>query len=173
MPAGRPVLRARLLRRSLTGDALTKMKLRTEAWLLRGISSLPGELALMNGTLTYFVAGTGSAWPWQLRKLERLLGVSGLEGGVDTGRRVKLFSEPVAGVRAWCPWYYFGGGIKIAVRGVTLRFSFGTPANMKVRRRHLGAGGALQDVADNLGEIVLMRSRGKLWQKALQKAAAE
>lgn len=149
------------------------MKLRTEAWLLRGISSLPGELALLNGTVTYFVAGTGSAWPWQLRKLERAFGVSGLADGVDPGRRVKLFSEPVSSLRAWCPWYYFGGGIKIAVRGTTLRFSFGTPANMRVRRRGLGAGGAMQEVADNLGEIVLMRSRGRLWQAALQKAAAE
>lgn len=152
---------------------MARLKLRTEAWLLRGISSLPGELALLNGTLTYFVAGTGSAWPWQLRKLERAFGVSGLAGGVDSGRRVKLFSEPVQSLRAWCPWYYFGGGIKVTVRGTTLRFSFGTPANMRVRRHHLGPGAALKDVADNLGEISVMRKRGKLWLAALDKAATD
>jgi hypothetical protein len=44
-----------------SSNAPTPKRLRSEAWLLLGISSLPGELVLSSGTLSYFARITGSA----------------------------------------------------------------------------------------------------------------
>ena len=84
--------------------------LRTEAWLLRGISSIPGELLLRDGVLSFSATDTGSAWPWQLRKLERSLGVPGFAGALEKAHRRTLFRWPVRSMRFWVPWYYVGGG---------------------------------------------------------------
>jgi hypothetical protein len=48
-------------------------RLRTDAWLLRGVSSIPGELRLAAGTSSFTSSGTGSAWPLQRRRLGRAL----------------------------------------------------------------------------------------------------
>ena len=48
--------------------------IRTEAWLLRGISSLPGMLELADGNLSFTAFGSGNFWGFQLRKLEQETG---------------------------------------------------------------------------------------------------
>jgi len=137
--------------------------LRTEAWLLRGISSIPGELSLKAGTLSFKANGTGSAWPWQLRKLAVLLGKPELAESIDAGMPGVLFEWPVAEVRIATPWYYFGGGIKLRNQGVALRLSFGRPA----ANSH-----TLGDAAVELNEVTAMRTRGNLWVQAIAKSRA-
>lgn len=137
-------------------------RLRTEAWLLRGISSLPGELRLNGGRLSFVSAGTGSTWPFQLRKLGAVLNQPGLTEAVEEGRPFRFFEWPAHQVRVTTPWYYFGGGIRLEHRGTELRFSFGRPAS---------TGRGLAGAAAELEEVGTMRSRGRLWAKALADAA--
>lgn len=138
-------------------------RLRTDAWLLRGISSIPGELRLSAGTLTFTCSGTGSAWPFQLRALGRVMGRPSLAESLEDGQPFQLFRWPVDQVHAAVPWYYFGGGIKLRHQGIRLRFSFGRPAS---NGRNLAAAAAeLREVGD-------MRRRGRLWQQALSSAAS-
>ena len=148
-------------------------RLRTESWLLRGISSIPGELVLNAQSLSFIATNTGSAWPWQLRKLERLLGSKGIARAIDDGTRTTAFEWPVREVRAWCPWYYFGGGIKLQHEAVVLRFSFGAPGNMQLRPRPRDSVAVLQQVSDTIEEVRSMRSVGALWQAALERTARE
>jgi len=145
-------------------------KLCTEAWLLRGISSIPGELRLRKDVLTFVPQTVGSAWPWQLRKLERVIGAPGFAKALEDGGEPLLFEWPTAEVTAWCPWYYFGGGIKLRRGAITLRFSLGRPANMDANFGSSGSPLALEQAADNLSEVGAMRRRGKLWLAALGKA---
>jgi hypothetical protein len=137
--------------------------LRTEAWLLRGISSVLGELRLKANTLSFKASETGSAWPWQLRKLAVLLNSPGLAECVEEGKPVVLFEWPVSEVDVATPWYYFGGGITLRHQGVALRLSFGRPAT----NSH-----TLGDAAVELNEVTAMRARGKLWVQAIGKARA-
>lgn len=138
-------------------------RLRSEAWLLRGISSLPGELGLNAGKLSFISTATGSTWPFQLRKLGAVLNRKGLAKAVEEGKPFQFFEWPAHEVRVSMPWYYFGGGIKFKYQDTELRFSFGRPVS---------TGPELADVAAELRELGAMRSRGKLWAKALSDAQA-
>ena len=133
--------------------------LRTDAWLLRGISSIPGELQLAAGTLSFTCSGTGSAWPFQLRTLGKTMKQPSLVEALEEGKQFQLFQWPADQVQAYLPWYYFGGGIKLRHRGIHLRFSFGRPAS---------SGYVLASAAAELNEVGTMRSRGKLWAAALR-----
>jgi hypothetical protein len=149
------------------------MKMRSEAWLLRGISSLPGELRLKNGVLLFETnCGVGTMWPWQLRKLERVLAAPGFAATVEDGKDAIAFRWPVAEIEAWCPWIYFGGGIKLRRGNVTLRFSFGRPANTQPNLGSSGSPLALPQAVENLSEIGVMRKRGAAWKAALADASA-
>jgi hypothetical protein len=129
--------------------------LRGECWLLLGISSLPGELILSGGKLTYLASGNGSAWPWQLRKLERQLNAPGLAARLHDAGSFQVFSEPVQALTFWCPWYYFDGGLKVQIKEIVLRLSFAKPGNSGEFRM------------GERDEVAIIRSRGKLWQIAL------
>lgn len=144
------------------------LELRTPAWLLRGISSIPGELLLGSGQISFAAFNTGSAWPWQLRKLERAVGTVGIAQAIDDGVRTVVFHWPADSVQAWCPWYYFGGGIKLRRESLVLRFSLGEPANQQTRFNRLDAGPALEGVSDTAAQVGTMRSRGALWLAALE-----
>jgi hypothetical protein len=148
-------------------NAPTPKRLRSEAWLLLGISSLPGELVLSSGTLSYFAHSTGSAWPWQLRKLERRVSNNGLAKAIDEGSQHLVFEWSVDKLQSWCPWYYFDGGIKVKHENLVLRFSFGAPANTQVRARDSGLADVLKEAVASVRDVAAMRRRGKLWQKAL------
>jgi hypothetical protein len=138
-------------------------RLRTEAWLLRGISSLPGELRLASGNLSFTSSGTGSTWPFQLRKLGVVLAQPGLAKAVEEGKPFQFFVWPARDVEVVVPWYYFGGGMKLRYQGIELRFSFGRPASSRQ---------GLASVAADLKEVGAMRGRGRLWAEALAKATA-
>lgn len=139
------------------------IRLRTDAWLLRGISSIPGELRLANGKLSFTCSAFGSAWPFQLRKLGQLLDQPSLAKALEDGKTLQLFQWPVEQVQPTVPWYYFGGGIKLRHQGIQLRFSFGRPSS---------GGHSLAAAASDLKELGVMRSRGKRWAKALATAAS-
>lgn len=147
-------------------DGGMSQSLRSEAWLLRGISSLPGELILERGMLQFVAHGTGSIWPGQLRTLEQALRMPGLATSIDRDGRSRLFAWRVNAVHAWAPWYYFAGGIKLAHAGVVLSFSFGRPANMEVRR-HADGFGAIAEVRKQVESIRRMRDGGRGWLAAL------
>ena len=145
--------------------------LSTEAWLLLGISSVPGNLMLSGGAIAFTATGTGSAWPWQLRSLGREMGESRLARVLDSGGRVVVFRWPIQELSFWVPWYYFGGGMKIRRGRQVLKLSFGRP---------VGTGGltsdpseGLRQAAANFKEVGLMRSTGALWVSALSAAAAK
>lgn len=142
----------------------TTDRLRTDAWLLRGISSIPGELRLAAGTLSFTCRGTGSAWPFQLRKLAHAVHQPQLHATLEQGKSFELFRWPVNELTAAQPWYYFGGGLLLRHEGVTLRFSFGEPASNSD-----GIGSA----ADQLSEVRSMRRVGALWVSALASVAAQ
>jgi hypothetical protein len=150
-------------------SAMTRF--RTDAWLLRGISSIPGDLVLNNATLTYTAFGTGSAWPQQLRTLERNVGRQGIATAIDAGERTVVFEWPISELRYWVPWYYFGGGMKLSRGDATLRFSFGRPAHSGASAISHEAG--LLQAAANLNEIHTMRRHGAAWMEVLSRAAAE
>lgn len=136
-------------------------RLRTEAWLLRGISGIPGELRLDDGVVSFVACGTGSAWPFQLRSLERLLAHPDM--ALEDRLPLQLFAWPVSQVWFELPWYYFGGGIKLRRQGMCLRFSFGQPA---------GAGRGLREAGAELRKLGPMRDRGRLWAAALSQSAS-
>ena len=141
---------------------MTTPDLRTPAWLLRGISSVPGELRLSSATVSFVAHGSGSAWPGQLRTLASLLGRHSFGAELDAGRSAELFAWPAREVAVEQPWYYFGGGLRLRHRGVDLRISFGRPAG--------GARSPRQAMAE-FREFAAMRARGKLWAAALANAA--
>jgi hypothetical protein len=78
----------------------TASNLDSEAWLLVGLTrTLAGRLVFDNGCLTF----------------------ADEDGSVH-------FSTPLSEVeRIWSPWYYFGGGLKMRVDGVTFRITFTLP----------------------------------------------
>ena len=138
-------------------------RLSTPAWLLRGISSVPGELRLSAGMLSFTCSGTGSAWPFQLRKLGKQLGQESFAQALEGGKPFQLFQWPADQVLAEMPWYYFGGGIKLQHHGVQLRFSFGRPSS---------GSSNIAVAAAELNQLGAMRSRGKLWAKVLAAATS-
>lgn len=141
--------------------------LRTEAWLLLGlVSSLPGELVLRDGAISFVAWGTGSAWPSQLRRLERLLGTPGIAKRIEDEDRTAVFRWPVGEVSIRMPWHYFGGGLKIRRNGTEVRISFGRPANTRAGVR----AATILAAADNLREVAVMWRRGRIWAAAIERA---
>ena len=136
--------------------------LHTDAWLLRGISSIPGELSLRSEVLSFVASGSGSAWPFQLRKLGELFQQPALQAELNAGHTVPLFAWPVREISASIPWYYFAGGITLQRRGVLVRLGFGRPVD---------AGRVPGQSMEGLAEVGAARKRGKLWASALIEAA--
>lgn len=107
------------------------------AWILCGISSVPGELKLSGSVLSFIAHGTGSAWDWQLKKLERRSGASGFMNILKEGGHAVLFREPVIGICSGSPWYYFSGGIVLQIRRQTYKVSFGQPASSSISQNEV------------------------------------
>ncbi len=139
----------------LNKRALTSAKgLCSPAWLLRGISSIPGVLRLSDSRVTFIAQEPGSSWDWQLKKLEQVAGSPGFTQKLKGGTAVELFNEPLADIRVRSPWYYFSGGLVIQIRGQSYRLSFGQPA-----------GSSSDD--DELQTVATMRQVGKRWLREL------
>lgn len=139
-------------------------RLRTAAWLLRGISSIPGELRLERGVLVFTATGAGTLWPFQWRRLARALQRPTLSPPAHGETAVDLFAWPVEAVRVTAPWYWFGGGMVVRHAGVRLRLSFGAPASHAE---------GLGEATDQLREVRVMRARGREWRDALAAAGRE
>jgi hypothetical protein len=90
-----------------------------------------------------------------------LLNQPTLAKAVEEGKPFQLFEWSTQHIQVTAPWYYFGGGIKLKHQATELRFGFGRPASSS--RGLAGAAAELQEVGT-------MRSRGKLWAKALSNA---
>jgi hypothetical protein len=139
------------------------------AFLLRGISSIPGELKLTKEGRLSFVAncGAGTAWGWQLRKIERETRRPGLAKRIDVGDDTVVFDVPLSTVAIEFPWYYFSGGLIATVDGVRYKFSLGTPANMRMPTNRADIGAVTDRVETELSEVAAMRRAGKAWQAAI------
>lgn len=132
--------------------------LRTKAWMLRGIGSVPGTLSLSPRRLSFTAHGSGNLWGGQLRRLEADAGRAGLAKQLDGDERAVVFDVPLSEVQdVHFPWYYFSAGFKVSVNGVRYRFGFDKPANT----RFSDEGG------DVFGEISRARRKGKTWRNAL------
>ena len=132
-------------------------RLRTEAWLLRGISSMPGALALANDRLSFTAFGAGNFGGRQLRKLEAEAGRDGLATRLGNDENTVVFDVPLAEVQdVNFPWYYFSGGVKLTLCGVRYRFGFARPANTKLPSENA-----------DLSDITKARRSGKAWKAVL------
>ncbi len=103
--------------------------IRSKAWLLRGLGSVPGELNFSEGCLAFVAHGFGTLWKRQLHRLEHDAHLPGLAQRMDKGHHVPVFQVPLDQARAVFPWYYFSGGFKLIVGGSQYRFSFVKPNN--------------------------------------------
>ena len=131
--------------------------LRTEAWLLTGISSIPGALRLSGGRLSFTAFGAGNCGRRKLRKLEAETGQEGLAKRLGDDEHAVVFDVPLADVQeATFPWYYFTGGVKLTLDGARYRFGFARPANTKLPSDGLG-----------LDDIAKARRSGKAWKAVL------
>lgn len=139
------------------------VKLESRAWLLRGVSSLPGRLSLAGGMLSLTLHGTGSAWDWQLRKLDPRAAATDLSARLRLRQPALLFRERLENVVIGSPWYYFRGGLIVATARGSWRISFGRPA---------GSAGVegLGEEADELGTALAMRRTGSRWLQVLRQA---
>jgi hypothetical protein len=144
----------------------------SEAWLLRGISSIPGELRLANGRLSFTASGCGSMWKWQLNKLERDARQPGLAGRMDAGECAVIFDVPAAGLQVEFPWYYLSGGLKIRAGGFEYRLSFGRPSNTRMPVDKSDPIKAATRALEELSEVGTMRRVGEAWKKALSSGRA-
>lgn len=133
------------------------------AWLLRGISSIPGELKLADGRLSFKAFGFGTFWRFQLNRLERETGQPGLSERLDNGETALVFHCPLKDVDVCFPWYYFSGGLVIRLDGINYKFSFGRPANTSTSSLNKNVLQAM----NNLREVGNMRQTGKAWRKAI------
>lgn len=132
------------------------------------ISSLPSTLALAEDCLRFTASGHGTAWPFQLRSLERCAARPGLAHRLDADETALVFDLPLSEVLAVSfPWYYFSGGIKLTVRGTRYRFSFARPANTHTPADRGNVGEVARTVTGTASEIARARRNGRAWRAAL------
>ena len=80
----------------------------------------------------------------------------GLANRLSNDEVVRVFDAPLAEVsRVTFPWFYFGGGMKLAVRRAPYRFSFVRPQN------------TLGESLEGIVAIPEARRNGKAWKAAL------
>lgn len=143
---------------------MTGSRFDSPVWLLRGISSLPGQMNLVDGWLSLRLLSEGNAWDWQLRKLSRLTADSDLIEKFLDGQRPLVFRERLENLSIRWPWYYFRGGLVVTAGEARWRISFGPPVGNVGNR-------SLEGALDNLNTVVSMRAIGKLWLQAIESAS--
>ncbi len=118
----------------------------TPAWLLKGITgSVPGVLELHNGRLAF---------------------------STEDGRVFEAALNDVREVNF--PWYYFGGGVKLAVKNERYRLSFvrpddatDVPGRLLARTAGPGVVAGLLTVGQKIVDIGEGRAAGKAWKAVL------
>ncbi len=131
----------------------TSVQLSTKAWLVRGISMVPGELKLAEGRLCFTAFGHGQLWKWQLNNLERDTRQPGLARQMDAGESAVVFDYPLNVLEVDFPWYFFSVGLKVRANGIQYRFNLAGPV----------------PVGEEAGQIVEAGQLGKTLRKALKK----
>lgn len=126
----------------------------SRVWLLAGICSVPGELQLQHGRISFTADGTGTASQRQLLQLGRHAWSADFVARLDAGQRATLFRQPLSDTRIVFPWHFFSGGMVLSTRHATYRFAFGQPE-------------PAVDPRDNLKAAARMRRVGKQWIAAL------
>jgi hypothetical protein len=122
--------------------------------------SLPGVLKLEKGHLSFDAHGRGALTNGQLRQLEGMVSEPGLANRLSNDEVVRVFDAPLAEVsRVTFPWFYFGGGMNLAVRGAPYRFSFIRPQNILDRGE--------SESIEGIVAIPGVRRNGKAWKAAL------
>ena len=149
------------------------VEMSSQAWLLRGISSVPGQLELANGHLRFTALGPGSMWKWKLEKLERETCQPGLAERMNNGECTTVFDAPLSDVETEFPWYYFSGGLKLRAGPLHYRFSFGQPSNTRMPISKSNVLKAGIRAAEELTEAVDARRAGKAWKRALGKESSQ
>lgn len=145
----------------MTSTPPIRLKFDSRAWLLRGISALPGRLQLTGGSLWFTATDTGSAWDWQLRKLDRVAVTADFSQRLQLGQPAVLFRERLENLAITSPWYYFQGGLVVRSARGAWRISFGPPA------------GSARATADSeLRAAATMRRTGKRWLEVFGQARA-
>lgn len=143
-----------------------RARMDTPAWLLRGVSSLPGQLSLAGGMLSLSLHGSGTAWPWQLRKLERDAHCAGFSAAqLRLGQHSTLFRERLEAIRVASPWYWFEGGLIVYTARSRWRISFAKPNGVT------GSQG-LDEVFDDVAALGNVRRAGARWLQVLRQAGA-
>ena len=118
-----------------------------------------GRSELENGHLSFEAHGRGALTNSQLRQLEGVVSEPGLANRLSNEEVVRVFDAPLAEVsRVTFPWFYFGGGMKLAVRGARYRFSFVRP------QKPLDRGES--ESIDGIVAIPGARRNGKAWKAA-------
>lgn len=148
----------------------------TEAWLLRGISSVPGDLRLESGNLTFTAFGSGNLWKFQLRKLERDTCQPGLANNMLAEKNVIIFDAPLTAVEIVFPWYTFSGGLNVRVGNARFRLGFDRPANTQIPvEREASVKGSIEAgkrVVESVQEIRKARQSGKAWKSVIERLSA-
>ena len=134
-----------------------RSRFRTEAWLLRGIHSMPGALVFAQGRLSFKASGSGTFSRRQLRRLEEESGRAGLAASLENDEHAVVFDVPLSDVQhVSFPWYYFSGGVKFSLQGIRYRFGFDKPANTRLPSESL-----------DLRGVSKARRNGKAWKALL------
>lgn len=124
-------------------------RLRSVVWLLMGLTgSMPGQLRLVEGRVSFVAFSRGEMSDRHLAALEHDLERSGVIEGLRDGQAMTVFDVPLSDVTSVrFPWYYFGGGMKLMITDVPLRFSFIRPPNtVATPDRHAHEAAGLTDV---------------------------
>jgi hypothetical protein len=87
----------------------------------RSWRAVPAVAATQLHDASQRIGGPGSFENWRGGLCARIA------AAIDEGKKTQVFNWSTSEVRAWCPWYYFGGGIKLEHAGMVLRFSFARP----------------------------------------------
>ena len=134
------------------------IQLCTAAWLLRGISSIPGMMKFANNRLSYTAFSSGNFWDYQLRKLKVDAGREGLEKLLSNDEKTVIFDVPFSQVQdIHFPWYYFSAGVKLSLGGTGFRFGFDQPANTRIPTN------LMDEFRESMKQISQGRQSGKAW----------
>jgi hypothetical protein len=104
--------------------------LRSPEWLITGVGSVPGELKLADGRLSFTAFGRGNLGRRQLNKLEGDAHQPGLADRMNGGENSVVFELPITEVEVEFPWHYFECGLRVRVENVL------QPGMKKPVRRH-------------------------------------
>ena len=94
----------------------------------------------------------------------------------DNGEKVLFDAELSEVTELKFPWYYFGGGLKMTVKGEPYRFSFVVPNGAEVGSARLataidpllGAGAVAEVVAGKVADVKEGREATRAWRKLLE-----